>query len=103
MTVPQLYTVVALAAYAMANPAKVQWIAQYLGIVDTVLGAVAGGVYPDIQTAAENMTSVDYVIKPDPEKHKQYQFYYEKYKEFYHLAKDWMHAVTMHATDTAEK
>lgn len=68
-----------------------------------ILGAVAGGVYPDIQTAAENMTSVDYVIKPDPEKHKQYQFYYEKYKEFYHLAKDWMHAVTMHATDTAEK
>lgn len=34
--------IVALAAYAMANPAKVQWIAQYLGIVDTILGAIAG-------------------------------------------------------------
>lgn len=63
-----------------------------------ILGAVAGGVYPDIQTAAENMTSVDYVIEPDAEQHKQYQFYYEKYKEFYELAKEWMHQVTIYNT-----
>ena len=61
-----------------------------------ILGAVAAGIYPDIQTAAENMTSVDYVIEPDARKHEQYQFYYGKYKEFYQLAKDWMHQVTLH-------
>jgi ribulose kinase len=61
-----------------------------------ILGAVAAGIYPDVQTAAENMTSVDYVIEPDARKHEQYQFYYEKYKEFYQLAKDWMHQVTAH-------
>lgn len=61
-----------------------------------ILGAVAGGVYPDINTAAENMTSIDYIIEPDAERHRQYMFYYEKYKEFYALAKDWMHSVTNH-------
>ena len=63
-----------------------------------ILGAVAGGVYPDIQTAAENMTSVDYYVEPNIERHREYQFYFEKYKEFYALAKDWMHEVTLHAT-----
>jgi len=62
-----------------------------------ILGAVAGGVYPDVQTAAEKMTKVDYVIEPNPEKHEQYKFYFEKYKEFYELTKDWMHKVTEHS------
>jgi len=64
-----------------------------------ILGAVAGGIYPDIQTAAENMTSVDYRIEPNPQMHAQYKFYCEKYNEFYALAKDWMHQVTMHNTN----
>ena len=61
-----------------------------------ILGAVAGGVYPDIQTAAESMTTVDYTVEPDQQRHDAYMFYYEKYKEFYALAKDWMHSVTTH-------
>ena len=63
-----------------------------------ILGAVAAGIYPDIQTGAEQMTSVDYVIEPDARQHEAYQFYYEKYKEFYHLAKEWMHQVTTYST-----
>lgn len=63
-----------------------------------ILGAVAGGIYPDIQTAAGKMTSVDYIVEPDIAHHEEYQFYYEKYKEFYALAKEWMHDVTVHAT-----
>ena len=61
-----------------------------------ILGAVAGGLYPDIETAAGAMTAIDYVITPDPEKHKQYKFYFEKYKEFYSIAKEWMHELTRH-------
>lgn len=61
-----------------------------------ILGAVAGGIYPDVQTAAEHMTAVDFVIEPNTEQHAQYRFYYEKYKEFYMLAKDWMHQVTIY-------
>ena len=64
-----------------------------------ILGAVAGGVYQDIQTAAENMTSVDFVIEPNVKQHEQYRFYYEKYKQFYALAKDWMHQVTAYNTN----
>ncbi len=62
-----------------------------------ILGAVAGGVYPDINTAAEAMTSIDYVVEPNAERHEAYRFYFQKYKEFYALTKDWMHAVTRHA------
>lgn len=40
------------------------------------------------------MTTVDYIVEPSQERHDAYTFYYEKYKEFYPLAKDWMHAVT---------
>ena len=63
-----------------------------------ILGAVAGGVYPDIRTAAESMSSVDYMIEPNAEQHEKYRFYYEKYKQFYTLAKDWMHQVTTYNT-----
>ncbi len=52
-----------------------------------ILGAVAGGVYPDIQTAAESMTTVDYTIEPDQQRHDAYMFYYEKYKDFTHWPK----------------
>lgn len=59
-----------------------------------ILGAVAAGAYPDIVTAAENMTGIDYILEPNHDKHQEYMFYYKKYREFYELAKDWMHDVT---------
>lgn len=62
-----------------------------------ILGAVAAGVYPTIEDAAEKMTAIDYVVYPDPARHEQYRFYFEQYKAFYALAKDWMHQVTKHA------
>jgi len=45
------------------------------------------------------MTSIDYTIEPDAKRHEEYMFYFEKYKQLYALAKDWMHSVTMHATN----
>lgn len=68
-----------------------------------ILGAVAGGVYPDIQTAAEAMTSVDYIIEPNEHRHEEYMFYYKKYCEFYDITKEWMHEVTNHAKETQRK
>ena len=44
------------------------------------------------------MTTIDYMVEPDQARHEEYRFYFEKYKEIYALAKDWMHAVTMHVT-----
>ena len=63
-----------------------------------ILGAVAGGVYPDIDTAAEAMTDVEYTVEPNQERHEEYMFYFEKYKEIYAIAKEWMHSVTNHVT-----
>lgn len=63
-----------------------------------ILGAVAGGCYPDIDTAAEAMTRIAYRVEPDLKRHEEYRFYFERYKEIYALGKDWMHAVTMHVT-----
>ena len=40
------------------------------------------------------MTGVDYILEPNHDKHQEYMFYYKKYREFYELAKDWMHDVT---------
>lgn len=68
-----------------------------------ILGAIAGGVYPDIQTAAENMVSVAYEIMPNVEQHEQYQFYYKKYKQFYDLAKEWMHQITTYNTNNVKR
>ena len=62
-----------------------------------ILGAVAAGAYPDIRSAAAAMTEIAYIIEPDHEKHKQYLFYYEKYREFYELAGRWMHEITEHS------
>ena len=63
-----------------------------------ILGAVAGGVYPDIDTAADAMVDIDYTVEPDQARHDEYMFYFEQYKKIYDIAKDWMHEVTRHET-----
>lgn len=59
-----------------------------------ILGAVASGLYQDIEDAAKNMVSVDEVIEPDEAAHEQYMRYYEKYKQCYLESQGWMHDVT---------
>lgn len=61
-----------------------------------ILGAVACGAYPDIQTASNNMVKVKETIQPSAEKHDEYRFYFEKYLQAYDVSKSWMHEVTMH-------
>jgi len=61
-----------------------------------ILGAVAAGEYKDVIEAAAHMVKADRVIMPSQERHDEYMFYFEKYKEIYAIAKDWMHSVTNH-------
>ena len=61
-----------------------------------ILGAVAAGVYDTIETAANSMVTIERTIEPDQKRHEEYVFYYNKYVEFYELAKGWMHSLTMH-------
>ena len=48
-----------------------------------ILAAAGAGIYPDIQTAADKMVQVSGVIEPNSEKHKEYQPFYENYKQTY--------------------
>ncbi|MEA4853454.1 MAG: FGGY-family carbohydrate kinase [Christensenella sp.] len=61
-----------------------------------ILGAVASGVYPDIQTASANMVTIQNKVEPNKERHEAYRFYFEKYQEAYQTSKNWMHDVTTH-------
>lgn len=60
-----------------------------------ILGAAACGLYPDIPTAAKNMVNMKNTVTPDAGRHREYMKYYEKYRELYGIAKDWMHSVTV--------
>ncbi len=61
-----------------------------------MLAAVGAGVYPDIQSAAENMVHTEHTLEPDPEAHEEYKFYRERYAETYDQMKDLMHETVRH-------
>jgi FGGY-family pentulose kinase len=67
-----------------------------------MLAAVGAGIYPDVQTAAENMVHTESTIEPDPEAHEQYKFYLERYIETYPQNKDLMHKMTNHVASTQD-
>ena len=48
-----------------------------------ILAAVGAGLYPDLQTATEQMVQVKRVIEPNAASHAAYQPYYQLYKETY--------------------
>jgi FGGY-family pentulose kinase len=61
-----------------------------------MLAAVGAGIYPDIQTAAENMVHTERIIEPDPTAHEEYQFYVDKYIETYPQMRELMHEMVQH-------
>jgi len=65
-----------------------------------ILGAVAGGAYSNISSAAEAMVKIVDQIEPNKNAYEAYQFYYERYNEAYDLFKDWMHSITKHRIDS---
>lgn len=62
-----------------------------------MLASVGAGVYPDVQTAAQNMVHTERTIEPDEERHEAYGFYVDKYVETYPRMKDLMHETVRHA------
>jgi FGGY-family pentulose kinase len=61
-----------------------------------MLAAVGAAVYPDVQTAADNMVHTEHTIEPDPEAHEAYQFYLDQYIETYPAMRELMHKTTQH-------
>lgn len=61
-----------------------------------ILGAVAAGLYPDMQTAADRMVQVTSRIEPDPHVHEAYKFYVEQYINTYPPLQELIHATVRH-------
>ncbi len=63
-----------------------------------MLAAVGAGIYPNIQTAAQQMVHPARTIEPDAARHAEYAFYLDRYVETYPQMKDLMHAMAAHQT-----
>ncbi|HEY85442.1 MAG TPA: xylulose kinase [Chloroflexi bacterium] len=61
-----------------------------------ILGAVAAGLYPDMQTAADKMVRVKSRIEPNPQIHEIYKFYVDQYINTYPPLRDLIHATVRH-------
>ncbi len=61
-----------------------------------MLAAVGAGIYPDIQTAANNMVHVERQIEPDQSHHDEYRFNVDKYVQTYPKMKELMHETVRH-------
>jgi FGGY-family pentulose kinase len=55
--------------------------------------AVGAGLYQDLPEAGEHMVHEIEVIEPDPERHEQYQFYFDKYQRSFPLMQELIHEV----------
>src|SRR5205809_753614 len=61
-----------------------------------ILAAVGAGIYPNLQEAARHMVHTSHRIEPDQQRHKEYQFYVDKYIATYPQMRDLMHDVAQH-------
>ena len=66
-----------------------------------MLGAVAAGLYPDVQTAADHMVHVRHRIEPDVAAHEAYKFYVGQYIDTYPPLQAMMHETVRHASSQA--
>jgi ribulose kinase len=58
-----------------------------------ILAAAGAGVHPDVRRAAEAMVHRTEVIEPDPERHREYQFFVDAYADTYPRVRDLVQAV----------
>lgn len=77
-------------------PIAITAVSEAVSLGSAVLASVAGGVHPDVQTAARSMVSVVRQIEPDPEAHDAYRFYFDRYVASYEAMRDLMHEVVEH-------
>ena len=61
-----------------------------------ILAAVGAGVYADVQEAARRMVHSAGRIEPDERRHREYQFYVQKYIATYQQMRQLMHELAQH-------
>jgi sugar (pentulose or hexulose) kinase len=63
-----------------------------------ILGAVAAGLFPDIQSAATRMVHVRNRIEPNPATHEAYRFYVDQYINTYPPLQPLIHETVRHVS-----
>lgn len=63
-----------------------------------ILGAVAAGLYPNVQTAAKNMVHVSRCIEPNRDTHEAYRFYVDQYINTYPPLQPLIHKTVQHVS-----
>ena len=64
-------------------------------------GAVAAGLFPSVQNAAEHMVHVRARIEPDPVMHEAYKFYVDQYINTYPPLQSLIHETVRHNAERA--
>ncbi|MBV9006634.1 MAG: hypothetical protein JO181_18355, partial [Solirubrobacterales bacterium] len=68
-----------------------------------IQAAVAADIYPDLPTAAKSMVRFGRTIEPDAERHEEYRFWVERYRELYRGIRDVQHDVVEHLRASARE
>ena len=63
---------------------------------DSMIVAVGCGIYKDLDEAAKQMVKIDKSYTPDPEAHKKYQFYFERYVDTWPQMREIIHKTVDH-------
>ncbi len=66
-----------------------------------ILGAVAAGLFADVQSAAGQMVHVRRRIEPDPARHEAYKFFVQQYIDTYPPLQAMMHETVRHVSAQA--
>jgi ribulose kinase len=77
-------------------PITITTVPEAVTLGTAILASVAGGLHPDVASAARNMVTVARTIEPDAEAHEAYQFFFNKYIASYDAMSDLMHKVVQH-------
>jgi ribulokinase len=83
-------------ADVIGQPIYTTRIAEASLLGSAVAAAVGAGMYSTLQEASHKMVQAANQFQPDLDRHEQYKFYAEKYRELYQQVKPTMHDVTRH-------
>lgn len=79
-------------------PISLTAVSEAVTLGSAILGSVAGGLHPDVASAAKAMVSVVRTIQPDAAAHDEYRFFFDKYVASYGAMRDLMHEVVEHVS-----
>lgn len=82
-------------------PITLPQVADGPALGSAILGAVAAGLFPDIQSAASRMVHARNRIEPNPARHELYRFYVDQYINTYPPLQPLIHETVRHVSQNS--